>query len=40
MEAPRAIASRYPPRTPVGECREEVIEVLAQRIEALSREQW
>jgi hypothetical protein len=29
-EAAKTVASRYPPRTPVSECRDEVIEALAQ----------
>jgi hypothetical protein len=36
-EAAQAVASRYPPGTPVHKCREEMIEALAQRIEARCR---
>ena len=39
-EAANAVASRYPPRKPVHEVRDELIEALAQRIEARSRERW
>jgi hypothetical protein len=38
-EAAKAVASRYPPRTPVHKCREELIEVLAVRIEAHTKEE-
>jgi hypothetical protein len=36
-EAIARVASRYPPQTPVHKCRQEVIEVLAQQIEARAR---
>jgi hypothetical protein len=36
-EAAKAVASRYPPGTPVHKCREELIEALAQLIEAQTK---
>jgi hypothetical protein len=38
-ETAKAVASRYPPLTPVHKCRDELIEALAVRIEQLSREE-